>query len=85
MDAVDPNNYDFEILINPGEELMVTFLYNGNVYDTGYIKKIALHIEEAVEQILENENIRCKDLKISHQLATIKANVYKEEEGDFGF
>jgi hypothetical protein len=85
VEAVDPNNYDCEILINPGEELVITILYNRNVYDTDYIKKIASHIEEAVEQVLENDSIRCKDIEISHQLAVIKSDVYKEEEDDFGF
>ena len=86
VDSLDPNNYDFEMLICPRyEQLLITFSYNKNVYDTDHIEKIAAHIEEVVEQILENDTLTCKDIEISYRSAAIPTDIYENESEEFGF
>jgi amino acid adenylation domain-containing protein/non-ribosomal peptide synthase protein (TIGR01720 family) len=85
-DSLDPNNYDFEMLICPRyEQLLITFSYNKNVYDTDNIEKTAAHIEEVVEQILENDAVTCKDIEISYRSAAIPTDIYENESEEFGF
>jgi amino acid adenylation domain-containing protein/non-ribosomal peptide synthase protein (TIGR01720 family) len=85
VEVVDPNDYDFEVLVEPGKELIITLMYNGNVYHTGDVKKTATYIEEVMDQIIEDGSIKCREIEISDQLKTIDAEVYKNDSDEFGF
>jgi len=42
----EQTNYDFNVMIMPGEALQVTFGYNGLVYDNERVKNIAGHLKK---------------------------------------
>ncbi|WP_432403719.1 amino acid adenylation domain-containing protein [Wukongibacter sp. M2B1] len=57
-------NYDFGVIVIPGDELIVNFKYNGMVYDDYYIGAIGRHLTNAFEQIANRSDIRVQDIDI---------------------
>ncbi|MBP2643621.1 MAG: amino acid adenylation domain protein, partial [Firmicutes bacterium] len=57
-------NYDLNVVIIPGRELSVKFIYNALVYDTCFIEKLEGHIKSMMAEVLDNPEILVKDLTI---------------------
>jgi hypothetical protein len=43
------------------------------------------NFKEVVSTVINNKNIRLKDIEISHDLLAVQSVSLHEEEGDFGF
>jgi amino acid adenylation domain-containing protein/non-ribosomal peptide synthase protein (TIGR01720 family) len=76
-------NYDFFQMIFPGEQVTVGIGYNSSVYNEDYIKKIPAHIIEVVDKIIENPNVKIKNIKISQGLLFASSSILEEETADF--
>jgi len=60
--------------------------YNANVYSRDFMEKIALHIEEAVDKFIKNENTRIKDIEVEMiDLAAIESTIFDGAQPDFDF
>ncbi|MCX6580366.1 MAG: amino acid adenylation domain-containing protein [Candidatus Aminicenantes bacterium] len=79
----EQSNYSLNFIIVPGESLNLIFTYNGNLYDANFIKNLAGQIEKAVDIVLENENIKVKDITISQIFLTAASNIHADKDGDF--
>ncbi len=55
MEAFEQTNYDFNLTFGPGERLSVNIEYNANAYDDNYIERVAGHLNNVLEQILNDE------------------------------
>jgi hypothetical protein len=64
IDVFEQSNYDFNLLISPGERLHVKCIYNKTVYDKGLIEKLALHFEEIARQVKENPDKDVGEIEI---------------------
>jgi amino acid adenylation domain-containing protein/non-ribosomal peptide synthase protein (TIGR01720 family) len=82
---LEQDNYDFDFIVLPGEQLGITLLHNRQLYDIPLIEGIARHIGEIVDKIIMNGHIKIKDIKISHPLESIETTLFKEGQGEFGF
>jgi amino acid adenylation domain-containing protein/non-ribosomal peptide synthase protein (TIGR01720 family) len=47
------NNYDFTIIVLPGETINIIFVYNGRVYDEGTMSRLQKHFSRLVQKVLE--------------------------------
>jgi amino acid adenylation domain-containing protein/non-ribosomal peptide synthase protein (TIGR01720 family) len=79
------SNYDLNVLVIPGDSLTFVFGYNANKYGEGLIKRIAQQIDGITAQVIENNNIKLKEITISHDLLEVNLNVIKNDKGDFEF
>jgi non-ribosomal peptide synthetase component F len=79
----EQSNYSLNFIIVPGESLNLIFTYNGNLYDAKFIKNLVGQIEKAVDIVLENENIKVKDITISQIFLTAASNIHEDKDGDF--
>jgi bacitracin synthase 3 len=48
----EQTNYDFNLVIGPGEQLVIIFQYNQNTYDSGFIRQMAGHFKCVLRQVL---------------------------------
>ncbi|MGG4216488.1 amino acid adenylation domain-containing protein [Paenibacillus alvei] len=64
VDAVEQTNYDFNIVVLPGETLRVHFGYNAQVYDYERVEQIQGHLLQLLEQIKVNPAGRICELDI---------------------
>ncbi|WP_277884426.1 amino acid adenylation domain-containing protein [Paenibacillus polymyxa] len=62
--AVEQTNYDFNIVVLPGETLRVHFGYNAQVYDYARVEQIQGHLLQLLEQIKINPAGRICELDI---------------------
>ncbi|WP_180984584.1 non-ribosomal peptide synthase/polyketide synthase [Paenibacillus sp. F4] len=62
--AVEQTNYDFNIVVLPGETLRVHFGYNAQVYDYERVEQIRGHLLQLLEQIKINPAGRICELDI---------------------
>jgi non-ribosomal peptide synthetase component F len=74
-------NYDFHVAVIPGDTLLVRFAFNPLTYGPGFIKKVAGHFREILEQAVENRRVKAKDIKISHDfLETVSTALVGDRE-----
>jgi bacitracin synthase 3 len=59
--------------------------YSRLLFRESTCKQLANHYIEILEQVTENNEIKLKDIKVTHSLIKIKSNIRSEERGDFAF
>jgi len=82
------SNYDFNVTIIPGEEIMIRFDYNAYAYPGDFIAVAAKDFKELLQQtaaINNSQEILVKEMTISHDLAEINTVTLVSEQGDFEF
>jgi fengycin family lipopeptide synthetase D len=57
-------NYDFNILVIPGKEVDINFKYNALTYSRSIVENIKEHFKAALNDVIDNPNIRVKNIKI---------------------
>jgi amino acid adenylation domain-containing protein len=63
VDIRDQTNYDFNLILIPGEQVSLKFHYNSLVYKEKNLKRVALHLDMILDQVIMNEELRIKELK----------------------
>jgi len=63
-DMNEQTDYDLEIMVLPGEELVVRIPYNASVYDRNFINMIEGHFKEAAKAVISNPDIYAGDIAI---------------------
>ncbi|MGL4697490.1 amino acid adenylation domain-containing protein [Enterococcus larvae] len=64
IETFEQSNYDFSIIVLPGNELQFKFYYNNQVYEDEYIKGVADNFEKLVSEILLNSESKIENLTI---------------------
>ena len=64
VQSFEQTNYDFNILIAPGESMYVQFDFNGHVYDKTMVNMMAKHLEHVLNQLMENDQKRVRDIEL---------------------
>jgi len=78
-EVFEQTNYDLNVIITGMDQLTVTFQYNGNVYESDYIKQVARHFMHLINQLNENEELEIRQLQLltdeeKHQLMVVFNN-----------
>jgi bacitracin synthase 3 len=60
----EQTNYHFNLLVIPGEELLVKFDYNEERYDTGFVRSIARHFRNVIEEVSANPGISVSGIRM---------------------
>ena len=75
--------YKLLLNVNEGEqEIRMSLEYSVELFKEATIKKMTEHYIEILEQILENRNIKLKNIRISHDLIAAQSEII-QGEGDF--
>jgi iturin family lipopeptide synthetase B len=65
MEAYEQTNYDFNIIIMPGDCLYVNFSYNALVYESDLVEYFSLHFEKVLNQVVYNPDIPVEEIEIT--------------------
>lgn len=57
VNVSEQSGYDFNLIIAPGDELLIKFSYNANVYDEVWIESVKGHLEEALRGAAFNPDV----------------------------
>ena len=63
-EVFEQTQYDLNMVIFPGKELKIKFIYNSLVYEQGFIEKVSNHLLSAIKGILANPQTPLKDIGI---------------------
>ncbi|MFD2785405.1 amino acid adenylation domain-containing protein, partial [Hymenobacter rubripertinctus] len=61
-DSFEQNNYDFTLIIIPGEATRFQFKYNGLVYDAALMSRLQGHFTRIIEQVAANPDLTVEAL-----------------------
>jgi amino acid adenylation domain-containing protein/thioester reductase-like protein/non-ribosomal peptide synthase protein (TIGR01720 family) len=61
-EVFEQTNYDFNMVVIPGRELNIKFIYNALVYDRRFIETLKEHIKTMTLEVLGNPEILVKDI-----------------------
>ncbi|MGN7765836.1 non-ribosomal peptide synthetase, partial [Paenibacillus sp. 22594] len=60
----EQTNYDFNVVVIPGAELMIKFSYNSQAYSEEAVKRIRGHVEHLIEQVVTAPEQGLEELEI---------------------
>ncbi|MCK6076527.1 non-ribosomal peptide synthetase [Paenibacillus silvae] len=64
VEADEQTNYDFNLIIKPGQALKCMFYYNANVYDRAGIERIQGHLIQLLQQVVNNPHVPINDIDL---------------------
>ncbi|MCY9393355.1 amino acid adenylation domain-containing protein, partial [Bacillus haynesii] len=62
--AEEQTNYGFNIVAVPGERLVIKLTYDGNIYHDQIIAGIKGHLQQVMEQVVQNEDQSLNDITV---------------------
>ncbi|SEL41109.1 non-ribosomal peptide synthetase [Paenibacillus sp. OK003] len=65
VEADEQTNYDFNLIIKPGESMKWMFYYNANVYDRASVERIQGHLIQMLEQVVNNPHIPIQEIDLT--------------------
>ncbi|HLP47541.1 MAG TPA: amino acid adenylation domain-containing protein, partial [Candidatus Kapabacteria bacterium] len=71
--------------IDNGDMVIMWFSYAVELFKESTVVDLKKHYEEILEQVVENREIKLKDITLSHRLKDGKSDLSKKESMDFGF
>ncbi|UCH92861.1 MAG: amino acid adenylation domain-containing protein [Candidatus Aminicenantes bacterium] len=67
MEEYEQTNYDLNIVVVPGKEIFVKFLFNTSLYEPGFIRRMADHFNEIIIQSMVNPGIEVETIEMLTQ------------------
>ncbi|WP_298510513.1 non-ribosomal peptide synthetase [uncultured Kordia sp.] len=64
VESFEQTNYNFNVIVFPGEELIIKFLFNKNVYNEDLVNNITVHIENLLKQICSQPTVTIDELVV---------------------
>lgn len=64
ISVFEQTNYPFTMVIIPGEEFKIQFIYNENCFDTTTVERIEHHLRFTIQQVLDNQDIKISDFTL---------------------
>jgi amino acid adenylation domain-containing protein/non-ribosomal peptide synthase protein (TIGR01720 family) len=56
------NDFDFTVIVSPGNNFELRLMYNGNLYDELQIGRIEGHLTQIIRQVVANPNLLVEDI-----------------------
>ena len=77
-------NYDLSLVLYPGEDLKIQWIYNRNSYSSDFVQQLNIHLERLIQQLVHTPDIKLKDLKLTEVTLFLEKSVissnYKESQ-----
>jgi hypothetical protein len=86
VDRIVLSMFDLYLLSSEvGKEILCAMIYSAKLFKRETIERFIGYFKEIVCSVIKNNEIKLKDIKISHDLGIAAAKVFEQEEDDFGF
>ncbi|NIM15667.1 MAG: amino acid adenylation domain-containing protein [Candidatus Aminicenantes bacterium] len=83
IETVERSNYNFDVLVKFQDQLDILLRYNTNVYKRDFMKRMLVHIEEVMDQVIESNEIKIEDIVISHDRLLVDTAIPMDDNHDF--
>jgi amino acid adenylation domain-containing protein/non-ribosomal peptide synthase protein (TIGR01720 family) len=85
--AFGQTNYDFNVVIGLLEQMVINFIFNGNVYQKQMVERIARHFEKVVDHVIAGDDLEIEDITLlseeeKRQILFDFNNTYSEYPGN---
>jgi len=67
------------------EEIFLVLVYSTKLFKKETMEKFINYMIEIILSVTGNNQVKLKDIKISHDLGSAAPTIFQDEEGDFGF
>ncbi len=67
------------------EEIFLVLVYSTKLFKKETMQRFINYIIEIILSVTVNNQVKLKDIKISHDLGSAAPTIFQDEEGDFGF
>jgi amino acid adenylation domain-containing protein/non-ribosomal peptide synthase protein (TIGR01720 family) len=64
VETFEQTNYNFNIIVQPAQQLSVQFRYNGYIYERNLIEKISAHFKQLLLQLIANDQLNIESLTL---------------------
>ncbi|WP_152381478.1 non-ribosomal peptide synthetase [Paenibacillus brasilensis] len=64
VEVAEHINYDFNLIVLPGEQMEVHFGYNANAYDRESVERISGHLVRILKQVVQNPQVAIKEIEV---------------------
>ncbi len=71
--------------VERGKAIEMKLRYSTLLFTESTCKQLAKHYIEILKQVIEDNEIKLKDIKVTHSLIKIKSDIRSSERGDFAF
>lgn len=82
-DSFGQVNYDFAILAYPGDNICITFMYNGNVYPAEQVKAIYSHLMQTIKMMMTAPDKKVMEIDIVPDTEKKTLLEWSIQPGDF--
>lgn len=65
MEFVEETNYDFNVIVNPGDRYRVIFNYNKALFPAYFTKRLIRHYINVISQVVNNPAIKIADISLA--------------------
>nr|WP_083858705.1 non-ribosomal peptide synthetase [Paenibacillus sp. OSY-SE] len=65
VEVAEQTNYDFNLVVVPGDEIVIRLEYNANVFDRESIEQLQGHLVHVLEQITANPHMAVGELELA--------------------
>jgi hypothetical protein len=73
------------VLADLGNAIFGVITYSTRLFKRETIERYTGYLEEIISAVCENNRVTLNEIKISHDLGTAAAEIFQDEEDDFGF
>ncbi len=64
VQVAEQNNYNYNLMIIPGEEIMIRLEFNANMYDHAVMERVLLHFKQIAEQVMTDADVLVADVSM---------------------
>jgi len=65
IDFVEHTNYDFEIIVTPGETIRFDLRWNGNIYNSRQMERLEGHLRTIIDEVVKDVSVAIKEIDIA--------------------
>ncbi|NEW09308.1 amino acid adenylation domain-containing protein, partial [Paenibacillus sp. SYP-B3998] len=84
VQVAEQTNYDFNLMIVPGEEIAIRFDYNAHVFDRTTVERLKGHLVHVLEQIVTNPQVAVRELELATAAEKLEImDVFNDTAADY--
>lgn len=64
VEIFDQTNYNFNVIVGPGESIILRLSYNAYIYDSGFINRMEGHFKELIQRVVDNPDVQISEVEM---------------------
>lgn len=64
VEVFGQTNYNFYVVIIPGNKITIKLNYNCNVYDDAFVEQVECHFKQILNQVIDNPGVKLSEMEV---------------------